>query len=136
MSAVAIRAALETALNGMSPALATAWQNDDYNPTTGTPFQRVAVINGSPIPIEMSGKWHREPGFMDVVLHYPKKTGPNAAEARAELIRDTFKHGTEFTASGVTVMVSNTPDIAPALPDEQWFVVPVRVPFHAHLRRN
>lgn len=135
MSAAAIRQALETALNGMSPSLPTAWENVPFEPTTGIAWQAAFVLGANPRPLEMSGKWHEEPGVFQINLHYPPNTGPAAAETRAELIRSTFKHGTEFTASGVTVMVSNTPAIT-RLDDDEWFSLAVRVPFYAFVRRS
>lgn len=134
MSALSIRRALEAALDGMSPSLATAWQDAPYEPTPGTAWQRVDILHANPRPLEMSGKWHEEPGFMQVSLFYPQDAGSATIEARAELIRDTFKHGNEFTASGVTVKVSNTPSINP-LDDPAWTARAVRVPFHAFIRR-
>lgn len=136
MSATAIRAAMETALSGMSPALATAWPNAKFSPTPGSPYQRADLMLGEPQPIELSGKWHNEAGYLQVRLCYPLDAGAQDALTRAELIRSTFKHGSEFTASGVTVTISNTPQIKPAYTDEDCFVVPMWVPFHAIIRRS
>lgn len=135
MSVVACRAAMETALNSMSPALATAWEGQDYKPVVGTPFQRVAVRLADPEPLEQSGKWHRERGYLQVTLFYPGQTGPGAAEARADLLRGTFYRGATFSASGVTVF-AETPAVYPPLPDDDWRVVPVRIPFYAHIARS
>lgn len=135
MSAVAIRAALEVAISAMSPALPTAYENAPYVPTTGTAWQRVNIVHADPRPLEQGGKLHEEPGFLQVTLFYPPNTGPAAAEARAELIRSTFKHGSQFTASGVTVTVSNTPSIVP-IPEEDWFALSVRVPFYSLITRS
>ena len=54
------------------------------------------------------------------------------AEARAELIRDTFYRGRTFTASGVSVTIERTPEIAPAITEPDRYVVPVRVRFFAN----
>lgn len=135
MSAPAIRAALETALDDMSPSLPTAWENTPYEPTVGTAHQLVSLLYADARALEISGKWHEEPGLMQVTLRYPKNAGPAAAETRAELIRSTFRHGSEFTASGVTVTVSNVPSITP-LPEEDWHTIAVRVPFYSFIRRT
>lgn len=131
MSVVAIRAALEVALAAMSPALDTAWENVPYNPVIGTPYQRVFLLKAAPDNPEM-GTFTRDQGFLQISLAYPLDTGPNAAEARAELIRDTFYRGATFTASGVSVTVLNTPEIAPAIIEPDRYVVPVRVRFFAN----
>jgi hypothetical protein len=47
MSLIAIRAALESALNGMSPALSTNWENTAFVPVQGTPYQRAREAVGA-----------------------------------------------------------------------------------------
>lgn len=131
MSIVAIRAALEVALAAMSPALATAWENTPYSPVVGTPYQRVFMLKAAPDNPEM-GTFTRDQGILQISLAYPLDTGPNAAEARAELIRDTFYRGATFTASGVSVTVLNTPEVAPAIIEPDRYVVPVRIRFFAN----
>lgn len=131
MSVVAIRAALEVALAAMSPALATAWENVPYSPVVGTPYQRVFLLKAAPDNPEM-GTFTRDQGILQISLAYPLDTGPNAAEARAELIRDTFYRGATFTASGVSVTVLNTPEVAPAIVEPDRYVVPVRIRFFAN----
>ncbi len=131
MSLLAVRNALETALNAMSPALATAWENTPYTPVEGTPYQRVYLLSAEPDNPEM-GRMATERGFMQISLCYPLGTGPSAAMARAELIRATFPRGAAFSASGVTTQIERTPEIAPALIEEKHYVLPVRVRFFAH----
>ena len=132
MSSVAIRAAMESALNGMSPSLATAWENTPYTPTPGTAYQRVHLLLADPEMVEMSGRIHRERGFLQVSLAYPLNAGPSAAATRAELIRHTFYRGRSFTASGITVTIEKTPEILPAMIEPDRYVLPVRVRFFAN----
>lgn len=131
MSLLAVRNALETALNAMSPALATAWENSPYTPVNGTPYQRVYLLAAEPDNPEMGGHV-TERGFLQISLCYPLDAGPNAAMTRAELIRTTFPRGAAFTASGITTQIERTPEIAPALIEDDRYVVPVRVRFFAH----
>lgn len=130
MSLIAIRAALETALNGMSPALDTAYENAAYTPTPGTPYQAVSLLLAQPIDNEV-GRPHVEHGFLQVTLRYPLNAGPADAAARANLIRSTFYRGASFTSGGVTVTVNLTPEILPANTESDRYVVPVRIPFQA-----
>lgn len=127
----AIRAALETALDGISPALATAWQNMPFEPTQGTPYQRVHLLLAEPDNPEI-GTLTRDQGFLQVTLCYPLSEGPAAAEARAELIRATFKRGNSFTSGGVTTTISHTPEIAPAANEDDRHCLPVRIRFFAN----
>lgn len=136
MSALLARAALETALAAMSPALATAYENVPYTPVAGVAYQRVHVLLAEPAMLEQSQRLHREQGFMQVTLCYPLGTGPAAALTRAELIRSTFYAGRNFTASGVTVTIDGTPEIAPSTVEDDRFVTPVRVRFYAHVQRS
>ena len=131
MSLLAVRNALETALNGISPPLASAWENSPYTPVHGTPYQRVYLLAAEPDNPEMGGHV-TERGFLQISLCYPLDDGPSAAMTRAELIRSTFYRGAAFTASGITTQIERTPEIAPAQIEDDRYVVPVRVRFFAH----
>lgn len=87
MSAIKIRAALETALNGMSPSLATAWENNAFAPPIATTaYQRAAVLFAEPDNQEF-GSSYMEQGIFQVTLCYPLQTGVGAAASRAESVR-------------------------------------------------
>lgn len=134
MSILKIRAALETALNGMSPALATAWENAAYTPVAGTPYQRVFMLPAGPENPSFGDGFRREYGLLQISLCYPLQTGPVAAATRAELIRTTFKRGASFTSSGVTVITEKTPDIAPGFYEADRYVLPVRVRYFSNIQ--
>lgn len=123
---VNVRAALETALAAMSPALATAYENVAFTPTAGTPHQRVNLLAARPDNREISANFV-EQGLFQVTLCYPSGTGPAAAAARAELLRAAFKRGNSFANGGVTVLSTDTPEIMPAYVDGDRYCVPVRV---------
>jgi hypothetical protein len=129
MSITAIRATLETALDGMTPAIQTAWQNAPFTPVVGTPYQRVSLLLAEPDNQE-KGAGFQEQGFLQVDLCYPQSVGANTAEARAELLRTTFKRGTSL-ANGI--LISHTPEIKPAYNDGDRFVIPVRIRFHTYI---
>ena len=112
-----LRAALETALAAMSPALATVWENTPYTPVVGTPYQRASLLPGTPINDEF-GPGFADQGFFQVSLHYPPSTGAKAAEDRALAIRSAFRRGAPFTKNGLTVTIMKTPIIMPALTDD------------------
>lgn len=132
MSVVKIRAALSTALNSMSPALATAWENGAFKATPGTAFQEVNMLFAAPVNDEMSSR-HQEIGYMQVKLMYPLQAGTNAAETRAELIRTTFKRGYTFTYSGVTALITDTPEISPGSVEGDRYALPVKIKFTAQI---
>lgn len=144
MSNVAVRSALEAALVAMTPALATAWENMPYKnadgtdgtPTPGVPYQQVHLLAARPARLEMSGKWSREQGFMQIDLKYPLNAGSGAAAARAKLIRDTFYDGRSLSASGVTTLIEGEAEISPGRTEPDRYVVPVKVRFYANILRS
>lgn len=131
MSIALVRQALEVALAAMSPALATQWENVPYSPVSGTPYQRVFLLPADPDNPEM-GRFTTERGILQISLAYPLDTGPAAASARAELIRDTFYRGRSFTASGITTTIEKTPEVAPGRIEENRYVIPVKIRFFAN----
>ena len=132
MSIIKIRSALETALNDMSPALATAWENVPYTPTIGTPFQRITLLPAEPDNPEM-GDNYQQFGYMQIDLFYPLNNGPLTAMTRAELIRATFPRGTTLVSSDIKVLIERTPEIAPAYNDGEFYIIPVKVRFFSNV---
>lgn len=132
MSVVSIRAALETALNGMSPSLSTAWENASFTPINGTAYQQVHLLFAEPENVEY-GSRHREIGYMQVKLMYPLKNGTATAAARAELLRATFARGNTFTSGAVTVMIMRTPEIQPGAIEDDRYAVNVIIRFFANI---
>ncbi|MDU9711627.1 phage tail terminator-like protein, partial [Helicobacter pylori] len=74
-----------------------------------------------------------EVGLFQITLCYPINTGPAAAEAQAQLTRAHFKRGVSMVHSGITVVVMDTPRVAPALIDGDRFCIPLTVPFQAQI---
>ena len=114
MSQALIDAALETALNGITPALATAWENVPFTPVPGTPYQAVYIIPAE--PNELGHKTTMEyNGIMQVSLFYPLATGAStkymgkaAARAQAKLITDMFYRSADFVSGGVRVYIKKS----------------------------
>jgi len=131
MSAIKIKAALESALNSMT-ALATAWENIEYVPVTGTPYQQVNILMAEPDNNEY-GRTYREIGYMQIKLMYPLKNGSLTAITRAELIRSTFYRGASFTSSGVTVVIDKTPEISEGSVEGDRWAIPVKIRFFANI---
>ncbi len=112
MSVVSIRKALETSLLAMTPAIPTKLENQTLSPAPAvdTPFQECYLKFAKPSNRTIDG--HQELGFMQVNLRYPKDRGTSAIEARAELIRSTFRRASTHSADGVNVIVTDTPEIS------------------------
>lgn len=131
MSIVLVRSALQAKLNAMTPSLATAWENVDYTPVAGTPYQAAYVMPATPENPTMGDDYYREQGIFQISLFYPIQVGTAVAEARAELIRTTFKRGTSMTSGAVTVRVDKTPDISPGRADNDRWHIPIKIPWFA-----
>jgi len=133
MSVIKIRAALETAVAAMSPALATAWENAAFAPpVASTPYQQVFILWAEPENVEF-GAGHRQRGILQITLRYPVSAGTGTVATRAELIRTTFYRGASFTYSGTTVVIDRTPEVVQGATDGDRFVVVVRVRFFANI---
>jgi hypothetical protein len=134
MSLVAIRAALEVGLNGMSPALATAYENVAFTPPAkDTAYQRVVMLPAQPENPAVGAQHRREVGVMQVSLHYPFNAGTQAVMFRAEMIQARFRRGSTWTKDGVAVIVDLTPAIAPGRIQDDRFVIDVSVPYYADI---
>lgn len=132
MSTAKISIALETAINALSPALPTVWENTSYTPVVGTAYQRVDILFAQPVNNEF-GRGHREQGYMQVRLFYPLLTGKSAILTRAELIRSTFYRGASFTKDGIVTRISDTPEIGSGETDGDFHTRIVKVRFFAHI---
>ncbi len=127
-----VRAALETALNAISPAIATVYESTDYTPVSGTAYQKVFFRFATPVNIEW-GSRHQEVGYMQVDLLYPALVGTATANTRIELLRSTFSRGSSFVSSGVTVNIINTPSIKGGNIEADRWVVSVIINFSAQI---
>lgn len=130
MTIIAIRTALESALDAMTPALATAWENVEFTPTPGTEYQRASLLFAMPDDSEIQGR-AVERGIFQVDLLYPINNGTGDVAARAELLRQTFYPGRSLVSGATTVTIQKTPDIAPAHVDGDRYFVPVSIRFSA-----
>lgn len=133
MSVVLIRQALETRLNTMTPALATAWEGVSFTPVTGTPYQQVNLLMATAENPTMGGTMYRQSGVFQVLLCYPPSNGAKPAGTRAELIRDHFKRGTTLTSGSVEVLIEYTPSVMPAIIDGERYRLPVSIRWSADI---
>lgn len=140
MSLALVRRALETTLAAISPALPTAWENvapentsgAETAPAASTAYQAAFLLPAPPANPEI-GPGYIEQGIFQVSLFYPLGNGSADATARAALIRAAFPFASTHAASGVTVLITQTPEVGPArIEDEQYFL-PVRIRFQSHI---
>lgn len=131
MSLAAVRRALETELaDVLGDGFDVAWENANFTPTTGEPYAQATLLPASPENPEI-GQTFIERGIFQANLFYPIGDGSAAATAKAEAIRSAFSFGRALTNGGVTVTIIATPEIAVARPDDDRFLLPVRVRWRA-----
>lgn len=112
---------------------ATSFENVAFAPPLlSVPYQQAFTLFARPDNREM-GSRHQELGYMQVNLKYPLQAGTSAVGARAELFRTTFKRGNSFTSGGVTVNITDTPEISQGVSDGTMYSVPVKIRFVAQI---
>ena len=131
MSIISIRAAIESKLATISPAISTAYENVPFTPVTGTPYQRAYLMPATPANPTMGDGYYREQGIFQVTLMYPLQAGPKTAADRAELIRTAFKRGTTLTSGTVSVIIERTPEIGQGRVDGDRWALPVKIRWYA-----
>lgn len=133
MSEAAIRKALETRLSIIAGPLATAWDNADFDPTPGTPYQRVALLTAETENPAQGSVFTRYLGILQITLMYPTGDGASNADVRAELIRAWFPRNLSLVNSGVTVTIDKTPYKMTGFVDGDRWAVPIRIPYYANV---
>lgn len=142
MSRAAIRQALEGHLATLTPAWPTAWENVTFTPTPGTPWQRAAVLFGETRPLGMTApSGEHWTGIFHITIWTPAGTGPQAAEARAAVIRGDkaarieghFHRGLGLTAAGANVTILQPHERTPISSDPKWYGLPLLIPFVCYL---
>lgn len=133
MSQVKIRAALQKALDTLTPTLATAKENQDFTPVTGTPYQALHLMPAMPDNAVMGAGMFIEAGILQVSLMYPLGQGTGPSQLRAELVRSLFKRGRTFVEAGVRVHCTKTPKVGPGFKDGDRWHLPISVHWHAYI---
>lgn len=136
MSIVLIRQALEKAVSNVSGGISSAqtrWENTDFTPTAGTPYQRVDILPAEPANPSMGDGFRREQGLLQISLCFPQMAGAKAAADAAEILRVAFKRGNTFTQGSVSVIISRTPEISAGYTEQDRWVVVVRVRYYANI---
>lgn len=136
MSLVSIRAALEVGLEGLSPAVTTVWENTTFTPTDGVAYQVCTLLPATPVDSVLGSGMHRAVGVLQVLLCYPLHTGPRDAYTRADALTGRFYRGSSWTADTVKVTVDLTPTVGPALTEDGRYLLPVSIPWMAHIFRT
>lgn len=130
---VNVRRGFEKALAAMVSPIATAYENAKFEPTAGTPYQRVSILRASPADLVMGRTLTQLQGICQASLFYPQGEGTTDAELYAERIKALFKPPMSITEGGTRVDVNNTATIASGFTDGDRWVIPVSIPWSVYV---
>lgn len=133
MSNLAIRRALEGALNDMAVPLSTAWENDPFEPQADVPYQEAYMLYAKPENPTPGNEYYRQRGILQLTLRYPQNSGAGDVGERAELVRKTFSRGLSFEADGVTTHIDETPEVPGGSAIGDRYVIVMRIRFYADI---
>ena len=132
MSIEKIRAALEIAVDGITPVLPTAWQNDSFDPIKGVAWQRVTILTGRP-ENQVTDASYKENGILRISLFYPLRIGSALASQRIDLIRSVFPRDTKLVKDNVTVTTVGTPEKTSEQVETDWHSVVIDIRFYSEI---
>lgn len=124
--------ALMARVNGIGIGYPVAWPNVDYTPPADQKYlavaflpnrnQRVAITTTTP---------HRRGGLLQVSVYWPRGKGIAAPLDIAGKVAEHFPADLILAAGGVTIRVTQAPDVAGLLHEDQAVQVPVSIYWEA-----
>lgn len=131
MSQILVRRAFEKRLDTLTPAVATVFENVEYVPVSGTPYQQARLLPATPENPVYGDGYYREVGLFQVGLFYPLNVGVAVVQTRAEALRTLFPRATYMTEGGVTTTIRRTPAISSGFVDGDRYVLFVSIDYFA-----
>lgn len=131
---LAIHRAFEKHLATLPDVLPTAYENAQFFPVVGQPYQRVHWLTAEPENPTLGDGFYRERGLMQISLMYPLGSGTGEANIMAAALQDHFRLGFSATESGIIAQVGKTPAIAKGFASDGWWVIPVSVSYFANVQ--
>ena len=130
-----IRKSFEKRLISMPNGLGasnTAFENVKFTPKLNQPYQLSRLV---PLPVEnptLGDDYHREVGFYQIVLSYPKGEGVGAIATQADKIKDYFKRGTTLVEGSDKVIVDRTPETSPVYINDTRAEITIRIRYFSN----
>ena len=123
-----IRAALDTRLESLSPAIATAYEGRTFAPpVTSVPYQSVHLLPARPDNPTLTEQLRVDTGIYQVTLLYPREGDTATVDARVGALQSHFAAGTVLTSGTISVRIVGTPAIAAGMPAGDRWAVPVSI---------
>lgn len=113
----------------MPGAIKTAFENENFEPTDGVPYQRAALLRATPENPTLGLKLTREHGLFQVVLMYPVGAGTADSEEQADRIYWYFKQLLTIIAGDLRILVTGAPRVATGFPLDGRWAIPISIPW-------
>lgn len=126
MAIAETKRALERHLNGLIPALPTAYEGVSFEPPT-TMYQRVQLVVRKPTDPVIGAGYHRDNLQLQIFIVGESNKGTAESIARAELVRDRFKKGTTFQEGIFRIHILETPTVGSVQPIGTRTITPVLI---------
>jgi len=110
----------------------TAFENVSFTPKINQAYQLTRLV---PLPVEnptLGDNYHREVGFYQVVLSYPKGEGVGDISTQADKIKDYFKRGTTLVEGSDKVIVDRTPETSPVYINDTRAEITIRIRYFSN----
>lgn len=114
-----------------SPALSVAYENQPFTPVTGTTYLRATCLPAATDSQDLEGAHRVYLGVFQVSVYAPLNTGPGAAAGIADELAALFVNNARLTVSGLIVQQFSPAAVAPAIPLEDRYVIPVSFRYRA-----
>ena len=128
-----IRKAFDKALVAMPLGLGatkTAFENVSFTPIDFEPYQASKLVPTVVDNPTFGDNYHRESGFYQVVLSYPKGKGVGTITAMADKIKAYFKRGTTLIEGTDTIIVERTPTISAVYTNDTRAELVIRIRYY------
>ena len=109
----------------------TAYENVSFTPVSTQPYQLSRLV---PLSVEnptLGDNYHREVGFYQVVLSYPKGKGVGALSTMADKVKDYFKRGTTLVEATDKIVVDRTPEISSVYINDTRAEITIRIRYYS-----
>lgn len=123
---------LKTWADAQTPALTVAWENVAFTAPAG-PYIRAFILPEPTLSQTLDKTHRRYAGIMQVDLVMPINGGASPAETLLASLLTAFTPATSFIESTVRIYIPDPASAAPALSEPNRYVVPVSIPYVAHV---
>jgi hypothetical protein len=114
--------------------LETAYQNQPYTPTAGTPYAQLLNIPNDITALDLKDT-NETDGLFRIILRYPVDSGAFAAKNQAETIMADYSIGSSVSYSGQSARITAV-NRQQGVVEESWYVTLITISYRAFIPRN